>query len=432
MAVYSLVERGWKFAHEVRDLSQVPHLLLSIGQNRKHIFQGNIWHASAKHPLLARAVGHALGTSQSHLKRYLLFCEFLWAELRRDLGKDPVQGWNFCPTLGPIYLFQEQMDGQGRAERDRRGRTCLGEEFPVDGHFMFTTGGTRYAATRAWGWKKGFLPVALGAIATQRAEAQSVAQPEPQPGTPAPEAPSAPPPEAPSSSAAQQRVAQLQETPSAATQPAANQVEVPPLETTITPEGLERIMAVATGQSWYEGLTRAEVEIFTVQGLREATRREGYLSCLFCKSRKRQQLLFQGTNEVRNHFEGNHERPEATEAVSSAVAEEIGQAMAVVEQTMDKAGGRELGQRAERGEKDKTWKDVFYFKVKGVYFLKVCVEGGGGAPAVATVRWASGQSRMCEIAWLQRQRCSPRHPPSQRCWTQLCAPPAKSVTSSAG
>ncbi|CAK9012905.1 unnamed protein product [Durusdinium trenchii] len=287
---------------EVRDLSQVPHLLLSIGQNRKHIFQVNIWHASAKHPLLARAVGHALGTSQSHLKRYLLFCEFLWAELRRDLGKDPVQGWNFCPTLGPIYLFQEQMDGQGKAERDRRGRTCLGEEFPVDGHFMFTTGGTRYAATRAWGWKKGFLPVALGAIATQRAEAQSVAQPEPQPGTPAPEAPSAPPPEAPSSSAAQQRVAQLQETPSAATQPAANQVEVPPLETTITPEGLERIMAVATGQSWYEGLTRAEVEIFTVQGLREAT------------------------------------RPEATEAVSSAVAQEIGQAMAVVEQTMDKVG----------------------------------------------------------------------------------------------
>ena len=113
---------------EVRALSQVPHLLLSIGQNRKHIFQGNIWHASAKHPLLARAVGHALGTSQSHLKRYLLFCEFLWAD---------------------IYLFQEQ----GKAERDRRGRTCLGEEFPVDGHYMFTTSGTRYAATRAWGWR---------------------------------------------------------------------------------------------------------------------------------------------------------------------------------------------------------------------------------------------------------------------------------------
>ena len=90
---------------EARALSQVPHLLLSIGQKRKHIFQENIWHASAKHPLLARAVGHALGTSQSHLKRYLLFCEFLWAELRRDLGKDPVPGWNFCPTLGPIYLF---------------------------------------------------------------------------------------------------------------------------------------------------------------------------------------------------------------------------------------------------------------------------------------------------------------------------------------
>ena len=349
---------------EVRDLSQVPHLLLSIGQSRKHIFQGNIWHASAKHPLLARAVGHALGTSQSHLRRYLLFCEFLWAELRRDLGKDPVPGWNFCPTLGPIYLFQEQMDGQGKAERDRRERTCLGEEFPVDGHFMFTTGGTRYAATRAWGWKKGFLPVALGAIATQRAEAQSVAQPEPQPGSLAPEAPSAPPAEAPSSSAApsaeaQQRVAQLQETPSAATQPAANQGEVPPLETTITPEGLERILAVATGQSWYAGLTRAEVEIFTVQGLREATRREGYLSCLFCKSRKRQKLLFQGTNEVRNHFEGNHERPQATEALPPAVAEEIGQAMAAAEQTMEKAGGREPGQRAERGEKDKTWKDIF-------------------------------------------------------------------------
>ena len=235
----------------------------------------------------AYALSQSGGTCAGHVAESPeLFCEFLWAELRRDLGKDPAPGWNFCRTLGPIYLFQEQMDGQRKAERDRRGRTCLGEEFPVDGHFMFTTSGTRYAATRAWGWKKGFLPVALGAIATQRAEAQSVAQPEPQPGTPAPEAPSAPPPEAPSSSAApsaeaQQRVAQLQETPSAATQPAANQGEAPPLETTITPEGLERIMAVATGQSWHEGLTRAEVEIFTVQGLREATRREGYLSCLF-------------------------------------------------------------------------------------------------------------------------------------------------------
>ena len=47
---------------------------------------------------------------------------------------------------------------------------------------------------------------------------------------------------------------------------------------------------------------------------------------------------------------------------------------------MEKAGVREPGQRAERVEKDKTWKDIFYFKVKGVYFLKVFVEGGGAHP----------------------------------------------------
>ncbi|CAK9013330.1 unnamed protein product [Durusdinium trenchii] len=323
---------------EVRDLSQVPHLLLSIGQNRKHIFQVNIWHASAKHPLLARAVGHALGTSQSHLKRYLLFCEFLWAELRRDLGKDPVQGWNFCPTLGPIYLFQEQMDGQGKAERDRRGRTCLGEEFPVDGHFMFTTGGTRYAATRAWGWKKGFLPVALGAIATQRAEAQSVAQPEPQPGTPAPEAPSAPPP----GSAEQQRCA-------AARRAVAGDTERG------DPTGGKPGGGAATGDDYHSGRLGADngsgnrAKLVRgpdsgrggdLHGARsERSDPAGGLSLvLVLQKQKEATTFFQGTNEVRNHFEGNHERPEATEAVSSAVAQEIGQAMAVVEQTMDKVG----------------------------------------------------------------------------------------------
>ena len=126
---------------------------------------------------------------------------------------------------------------------------------------------------------------------------------------------------------------------------------------------------MAAGQSWYHGLTRAEVENWVALGLREGTRREGFLSSLFCKNNKRQQILFQGTNEVRDHFQRNHDRPEAMEEPLAAVAEEIGRALAVVEETMDQAGAtaRAGGCRAEA----KLWLKCRVKQMSNIFVLSV-------------------------------------------------------------
>ena len=41
------------------------YVVLSIGQNRSHIYKGNIWHVSRSHPLLPKAVHEVLRTENT-------------------------------------------------------------------------------------------------------------------------------------------------------------------------------------------------------------------------------------------------------------------------------------------------------------------------------------------------------------------------------
>lgn len=85
-----------------------------------------------------------------------------------DLGAVPQIGWNFCPTLGPIYLLEERLV-KAQGKKVRSVRTSSGQDVPMDGHCMFLAqSDTAYAATRAWGWNHGFVEVKLAALAVER------------------------------------------------------------------------------------------------------------------------------------------------------------------------------------------------------------------------------------------------------------------------
>ena len=113
-----------------------PHLIMSRGANQKHVYQGKILACNPNHPLLVRAVADCMQTTQRQLKgRYLKFCEFLWEEIKRDLQQEPSTGWNFCPSLGPIYLLEEKLVREGKKPK-QTAVTASGKEVPVDGHFM--------------------------------------------------------------------------------------------------------------------------------------------------------------------------------------------------------------------------------------------------------------------------------------------------------
>ena len=73
-----------------QSLKEVPHLVMSIGAARNHIYQSNVFGARAGHPLFRRALTHVLMIRNAWaLKNYLGFCMFLWQELREDLGRNP-------------------------------------------------------------------------------------------------------------------------------------------------------------------------------------------------------------------------------------------------------------------------------------------------------------------------------------------------------
>ena len=62
------------------------------------------------------------------------------------------------------------------------------------------------------------------------------------------------------------------------------------------------------GVSHYADLVPAEVENYVSMQLRVATVREDYLTCLYCRNAKRKQKLFQGSNEVRAHYDDHRKR----------------------------------------------------------------------------------------------------------------------------
>ena len=153
---------------------------MSRGANQAHVYQGNILACSPQHPLFSRAIADCMSAQMR--KRYLHFCEFLWGEMARDLGRTSTVGWNFCKSLGPIYLLEERLHKHGK-QKLTHASTSLGTDIPIDGHLMHIVHNDRpYAATRAWGWNKKFLDVAMVALAVNKdtAAEQSIAQPLPE------------------------------------------------------------------------------------------------------------------------------------------------------------------------------------------------------------------------------------------------------------
>ena len=141
------------------------HLIMTIGSNCKHVFQGTILSCARGHPLMLACIQDAIRTEQPALRKcYLRFCNFIFAQLEADLptpaqGSKPALrwGWNYCMKYGPVYLMQEKKISRPVACNDVNG-----ESAQCDGHFIFLREGdpetaeTAIAATRAWGWHHGF------------------------------------------------------------------------------------------------------------------------------------------------------------------------------------------------------------------------------------------------------------------------------------
>ena len=151
-------------------LAGTPYIVMSIGANKSHIYQGNIWHVSPCHPLLTYALQKVLTTTQPSLRRrYLLFCEQLWDAVKEGFPNGPQAGWNWSARWGPVYLFHEEYHRGYKGPNRQLWTDSRGVCMPVDGHFMELPGGEIYAATRAWDWKHKFTEVALTVIDAKQA-----------------------------------------------------------------------------------------------------------------------------------------------------------------------------------------------------------------------------------------------------------------------
>ena len=327
-------------------LAKQPHLIMSRGVNQKHVYQGNILACSAGHPLLARAICDCLQTTPKQLAGgYLRFCEFLWQQMEADLGAVPQIGWNFCPTLGPIYLLEERLVKM-RGKKVKQVKTASGEDVPMDGHCMFLAQSeVAYAATRAWGWDHGFVEVKLAALAVERditagqptnaasGSAQSSAQRV-----------------VPAENAEQDVLAkegsggeEVATARQSSAQLAVAEDVVP--AATLTEDILQKCLQLASSCAHYQDLAEAEVATLVSLGLRAAVTAEGYLTCQHCKNRRRGEKKFQGTDQVREHFQHNHGGEDAPAA--EELAEE--EAKAAVETARGKKNV---------GVGKHTWKEV--------------------------------------------------------------------------
>ena len=83
-------------------------MVMAIGVEQDHIFQGIIY-GKPSHPLLLlrQAIQHAFGRQVFAAKanmEYMIFCKHPWDLLKRDMGTDPVVGWNVSKTYGPVDM----------------------------------------------------------------------------------------------------------------------------------------------------------------------------------------------------------------------------------------------------------------------------------------------------------------------------------------
>ena len=305
------------------------YLIMSRGANQEHVFQGNILACSPEHPLFARAIADCMTATPAQMrKRYLRFCEFLWAEMKRDLGRPPCLGWNFCKTLGPIYLFEERLHKRGK-QKMARVTTSLGTEIPIDGHLMHIAHNERpYAATRAWGWNKKFIDVAMVGLAVNKDTAmeQSIAQLAPAQSIAQPEEEQSIAQHSPGQSIAQllmgQSIAQSptaqEEASSSGVAPAEAEAEGMAME--VTTNVLQQCQKIVEDSVHYSDLVEAEVATLVGLGLRPAVERPDFLSCVRCKNSKRKEYKFQGSSEVRRHFQGHEDLSSEQTAASPAAS----------------------------------------------------------------------------------------------------------------
>ncbi|CAJ1450452.1 unnamed protein product, partial [Effrenium voratum] len=179
------------------------------------------------------------------------------------------------------FLWREMVGGKKKTV----AVTATGKEVPVDGHYMCLAGtGTAY--------------VALTALAATKEETveQSIAQPAAASGNEAWATPRS------------QSIAQT------------HSDEVAEESTEVTEEVLATCQAIAATCSHYSDLVEAEVAALVGLGLRPSRSKDGYLTCVHCRNSRRKEKQFQGTDQVREHFQQNHERPEEpTRAPSAAV-----------------------------------------------------------------------------------------------------------------
>ena len=77
----------------------------------------------------------------------------------------------------------------------------------------------------------------------------------------------------------------------------------------VTADLLQQCQKIVADSIHYSDLVEAEVATLVGLGLRPAIDKPKFLSCLRCKNSKRKEYKFQGSNEVRQHFQGHEELP---------------------------------------------------------------------------------------------------------------------------
>eukprot|EP00435_Cladocopium_sp_Y103_P064936 s556_g26.t1 len=313
-------------SHGVLSVQHVPHILLGIDVHQRHVYQGNILQCPGRHPLITRALSHAMQTSPEQLLRCRRrFRQYMWDNLTADLGSPPVHGWNWTPTFGPVYLFQEVLLPEPEREY---AVTSEGGAVSIDGHVMILDNDleTQFAATRAWGRRHRFRELQLmGAAARaetrQQAAAaarvdQSVAQVLRRHGVAA--GTSAVAPIAVDQSVAQVALASAvdaaastdTENAAAADEAEGVTAAAATLESDISIELVEVCRAMVTRLEHYSDLQVAELEILMALGLRPVQGEEEGFFCSYCRNNRRKEELFDNLYQIRNHFEHNHELPE--------------------------------------------------------------------------------------------------------------------------
>ena len=265
-------------------------LIMAIGRDKDHIFQGIILNCPKNHPLLLRAIKHCMQTTSQELTGtgYMRFCKHLFALLTEDLGREPQPGWSQCSQYGPIYLMHETKERKMNNFAD-----SAGNRFHVDGHMMYA-GTTLFAATRAWKWQHGFKSSDLQVqVINAAAEAAQLDQ-----GT------------------AQSIAAKLDESTGQSSSPAAvstGAAEVMPLDTELpTADECTGLIQLLESSSWYQGLGTREIMQLFVLGLREHPTSQGWVGCKHCKNASRKPIHFSNVESLRKHFEEKHLQEPAT------------------------------------------------------------------------------------------------------------------------